>query len=404
MAMKCYTGIGNVDGNKLAVTARLSGVEIEFPPSEPFVKSKEFATKSPFKTLPVLDLPEGTLSKAHSAMKFIATAGGQNLYPQDNFKRAQVDEWLELCHDQLEVNLENWLGPIFGKRETDATLLKNAQNDVKKFLFTLNARLKSNNYVCGNEQTLADIAIACALVWPFRTIIDEKLRKPLANITKWFNTVSSLPQFVEVWGPVKMCRVPLNPPEPPKKEEKAAAPKKKEEEKKAPAAKPAPEKKANPDDVLPPSSFVMDDWKYLYANAPNKKETIPEFFNRIDKEGWSVWFMDYEKAQGEGKVLYMFENSRDGFLQRIESMRRWSFGVLGIYGDEPNLEIMACLLWRGQEVFPDLQDNPHFEFWKFRKADLDNDDDKKLIEEFWTSLTPETTVKGMPATSVKVWK
>jgi hypothetical protein len=34
----------------------------------------------------------------------------------------------------------------------------------------------------------------------------------------------------------------------------------------------------------------------------------------------------------------------------MESFRKWSFGYLGIYGDEPDLEIMGMFMWRGQDI------------------------------------------------------
>lgn len=35
----------------------------------------------------------------------------------------------------------------------------------------------------------------------------------------------------------------------------------------------------------------------------------------------------------------MTNNLANGFLQRLEHFRKYTFGVWGVYGDEPNLEI-----------------------------------------------------------------
>lgn len=74
-------------------------------------------------------------------------------------------------------------------------------------------------------------------------------------------------------------------------------------------------------------------------NAPNKAEPLDFLFKNIDKNGFSFWLIKYEKAEGEGKVLYMTSNLMNGTLQRAEGFRKYCIGVFGVYGDEPNLEI-----------------------------------------------------------------
>ena len=58
---------------------------------------------------------------------------------------------------------------------------------------------------------------------------------------------------------------------------------------------------------------------------------------------FSFWKIEYEKYTGEGEKLYMTRNLAAGFLQRLETFRKYSFGTWGVYGDEPNLEIRGIL-------------------------------------------------------------
>lgn len=98
----------------------------------------------------------------------------------------------------------------------------------------------------------------------------------------------------------------------------------------------------------------MDPWKKLYANTKNKAEVMEQFFTDFDANGWSIYHMDYNKAEGECEVLYKTSNLIKGFVTRMERMRKDSFGVLGIYGTEPNLTISGVMLWRGLDVYPDM--------------------------------------------------
>ena len=115
-------------------------------------------------------------------------------------------------------------------------------------------------------------------------------------------------------GHIKFCSKVIKPTLVEKKKEEApkpaAAPKKAEkpaattgdddeEVEKKPAGK-------NPLDLLPPSNFVLPDFKTYFVNLGDKKvsEGMPHFFEKYDPEGYSLWFTHYDKYEGEGVLLY----------------------------------------------------------------------------------------------------
>lgn len=81
----------------------------------------------------------------------------------------------------------------------------------------------------------------------------------------------------------------------------------------------------------------------------------------------------------------------NGFIQRIDDkLRKHALGVIGVYGEEPNLEIMGILMWRGTGVPEPMIDHPQFEFYTKTKLDiLKSEADRKLVEEFWTKKEEE---------------
>mmetsp|Transcript_5418 Transcript_5418/g.5380 ORF Transcript_5418/g.5380 Transcript_5418/m.5380 type:complete len:413 (+) Transcript_5418:33-1271(+) len=412
--MKLHTQVGDWEGNKIAVVAAFAGVELEIPPFDPaLLKSKDFAAKSVFKTLPVLETPEGSIARSSSAIRYLAAVGGSALYPANPIHKAEVDQWLEYSHDELEKPLHTWLNFVFGKVPTCDATLKQAQTDVKKFLFIINERLKKESFLVGQALTLADVAVASSLVWAFRALFDEAYRKPLQAVAKWFVSVASLPEFQKVWGPAKLAKVALKAPEAvaakpveevkekPKPKEEAKKPKKKAEDEEEEEKE---EKKIHPFELLPPTSFVLDEWKKIYANCADKRSIIHHFWEKVDKEGWSVWYIKYQKLEGECQVLYLTENLLDGFLHRMEGLRRWSFGTLGIYGADGNLDIKGCLCWRGQDIPPELVEHPQFEYYDRKKFDLNSDDDQKLINDYWCNVEENTTVEGVQPRAIRFWK
>ena len=65
-------------------------------------------------------------------------------------------------------------------------------------------------------------------------------------------------------------------------------------------------------------------------------------------------------------------------------MRRHSLCVLGVYGDEPNLEIMGVFFWRGTDVIEPMRDHPQYEFFTQRKLDIKGSAaDREIVERFW---------------------
>jgi len=49
----------------------------------------------------------------------------------------------------------------------------------------------------------------------------------------------------------------------------------------------------------------MFDFKTFFVNHPDKKgEGMTALFDQFDKEGYSVYLLEYEMYEGEGVVLY----------------------------------------------------------------------------------------------------
>lgn len=95
-----------------------------------------------------------------------------------------------------------------------------------------------------------------------------------------------------------------------KKEKKESKPKpKKEEEEAQPEELDAAEqalleepKSKDPFDELPKGTFNMDDFKRFYSNNEETK-SIPYFFEKFDKENYSIWFGEYKYPNELTKVF-----------------------------------------------------------------------------------------------------
>lgn len=163
--------------------------------------------------------------------------------------------------------------------------------------------LDKKEFLVGSGVTLADITLFSHIYIACQTILDAGFRKSVANFDKWFERMAKMPEVRRRLGNVKGCARALKPTLAAKEEKKAAAPKqeaKKEEE------KPAAEKKdVNPLDVLPPTKFDLYNFKTFFVNEVDKRgKGMPFFFENYDKDGYSIYFLHYEKYEGEGQVQY----------------------------------------------------------------------------------------------------
>jgi len=54
--------------------------------------------------------------------------------------------------------------------------------------------------------------------------------------------------------------------------------------------------------------------KYDFVNEKDKKVALEKFWTVYDHEGWSIWKLEYQKAEGECEALYKTRNLLTGFL------------------------------------------------------------------------------------------
>lgn len=350
---------------------------------------------------PVLEAPDLVLVESNAICRFLARDTA--LYQGSPAELARIDNLLDLTITELEPAINRWINPILGFADYVPAVVNKAIQDAKTVLGQLDKALANSEFLTGAALTIADLAVFSALAMPYRMVLDNKFMNNYKNVGKWFDALKAREEVVAVWGKIFACKAaqPFPAPKEPKAAPAKAAPAKKEEAKEEVKK----EKKApNPLDLLPPTPLDLDEWKKMYSNNP-VEETMPAFWKLFDKEGWSIWKVDYEKIEGELEKVYLSNNMLNGFLQRMEAMRKYSFGYLGIYGDEPNLNIKGVFFWRGQDVPQEMIDHPQFEYYKREKLDSENPEHRALVEEYWAKTAcEESIVEGAKLQNGKCWK
>jgi len=56
---------------------------------------------------------------------------------------------------------------------------------------------------------------------------------------------------------------------------------------------------------------------------------------------------------------------------------------------------MGIWMWRGTEVPFEMKDHPQFEYYTTRRLDHTKEEDRKLVEDYWTAKVGESKIHDM---------
>lgn len=380
---------------KILVVCKLTGYAVEIVEQPETLYPAETVSGSDTNTYPYLETSEGKVSETSAIIQYIADSKGFG--GSSNYERALINQWTFFTTQDINYLARDLIYPIYGFLASNEESHKKSDNRLKALLKCLNNFLNGKTFLVGSKYSTADIELFFALrpYWQLY-LIDQYRTKAFPNIEKWFTTLANHDAVKGVIGRVFTCKAPFKAI---KKEEKPAP--KKEEAKPAPKQEEAkPELSAKDKEKLfPESALNFDAFKYEFMNSTDRKAVLENFFNKdYDAKAFSVYYIRYEKLESEGKVLFVTENGRDGFLERAEQGRKHVFANLGIYGEEGNLEIKGVWLWRGKGIPFFMEEHPQFEYYERVELDPSKPEDRERIFNYWLTTTGDV-VEGLKTSS-----
>ncbi len=338
-------------------------------------KRNTYAQKTPTTTLPFLETKNGNISESISIEIFLAKKHKPEILGSNAFEHAKINQWIEFANCEIQNCAKELIYPIFKGKKPENKGNENDDKKFKKYLSLLEKEFKKGNkYIMGNKLTLADIVLFRYLRFFFMFYLTEKIRNSLCpKLTLWFENIMNTQEAIEAYGRTLLCKKQLKP-----LDIKIEKNKNKNEPKKE-------IKKENPLDFLPPSKFDLDNFKKEFCENSNKKEVMEKFWKDFDPKGYSLWLIEYQNLESEGKKLFRMKNSKNFFLERFDDdFKRYSFGVHGVYGNNNEFKVKGLWMWRGEDIPEEIKENEYFNYLSIKKLDCKNDKDKKLVEEYWT--------------------
>jgi len=188
-----------------ARVARMAAVALGIKPELAMIdlqkgdnRRPEYLALNPNGKVPTLVDGSVTLYESVAIAMYLADkTPGQTLYPTDAVKRAHVNQWLlwkasHWGHALGTLVWENMLKGMFGMGAPNEYAVAGAMQQAGTLCGVLDAQLAKTKWVCGDSQTLADLAIAPVLMYmaPAKLPIEQH-----SNIMRWFREI----QATEAW-------------------------------------------------------------------------------------------------------------------------------------------------------------------------------------------------------------
>jgi elongation factor 1-gamma len=402
---KLYTWPGNANAQAIQAVAALNGCDVEVVDFVPGTAPEGFPAHC---TAPVFKSNDGTmLTQVGAILALLDGKCNHNTY-----------EHISFAENVIKPAASAWVFPTLGAMPNNKGAIAEGKKSLLAALSHLNDTLATKTFLVGERPSAADAAVVASLSLAFKQVLAPQYRKDVPHVTRWFNTcVNQMSAF----GAHQLCEKEaqfdgktfgaLNKKAggdaQPKKQQKQEQKKPVEKKKPAPVLEVAAEpKKKDPWSDLG-GDYDMDAWKRCYSNNDTLPTAMNYFWEHLTddvKANYSCYYGKY-KYGDEIALPFMASNLIRGLFQRIDKMRKHSFGSCCVFGgvEKGDIEISGVWFWKGQglafELSPDWQTD--YDTYEWKKLDFNSEEDKKMITEYFAH---EGEFSGKKFYEGKVWK
>jgi len=394
-----FTYPDNFRAYKGLIAAKYSGSKVTVAPNFKLGetnKTDDFLNKFPLGKVPAFISDDGIkLFESNAIAYYLSNNELRGTNAKDT---AQILQWINFGDNEILPASCTWVFPCMGIMPFNKQSTEKAKEEIKTCLNILNKHLETKTYLVGERISLADISVCCNLLHLYKWVLEPSFRQPYTNVNRWFSTMINQPNVKSVIDNITMCEKMAqfdgkkfaemqgkNKPEKKEKQEKKEkTPPPKKEEKAPEEEEPPKEKSTDPFAKVPKTSFVFDDWKKIYSNNDTVTVAMPYFWENFDKENCSIWKCEYSYS-ADLKLLFMTTNLVRGMFQRLDKMRKHSFGAMVVTGENNNNTITGLWIWRGQDLAFELDDNLKidYESYKWTKLDPNSEETKKEVHKYF---------------------
>eukprot|EP01036_Dinobryon_divergens_P034968 gene34968-45253_t len=184
---KSFQSTDNYIVQKLRLAAALYGVALQLE----FVDAKDSTLhlKIDGDNSPISS-PSPVHSQQNSILRYIFSLSPQVTGPESSLDRAQIDQWLEVSWNDIEVPLQTLLSlPTQALSEEEkSSVRQKCQQDIESHLQSLDNHLGARTFLVGERASLADVALFATF-----QAVKSLSSKSLPNVARWAGTLEHLP-------------------------------------------------------------------------------------------------------------------------------------------------------------------------------------------------------------------
>ncbi|MES2537163.1 MAG: glutathione S-transferase N-terminal domain-containing protein [Pseudomonadota bacterium] len=183
---------------KVRVVMAEKKIDYDFIIDNVWSPDTRISESNPLGKVPCLIMEDGgAMFDSHVIVEYLDTLTPVGkLIPQQSRERAGVKCWEALADGVLEaavlIRLEKTLRPAEQQSEEWMT---RQMGKVRAGLQSLSSGLAETPYCAGNQYTLADVAVGCALGWLSFRFPEINWREDHPNLGKLFDKISERPSF-----------------------------------------------------------------------------------------------------------------------------------------------------------------------------------------------------------------
>ncbi len=149
-------------------------------------KSPEFLSVNRAGKVPALQDGDFRISESATIMRYLARREKSDLFPDNIKMQAHIEQWMDYVIHHVRspfsrVQFNRMFAPMLGQA-VDENSIKTGLHFLEQSLPIIDQKLDETSYLCGNDMTLADIALLASLD-PAEAIQIDLSKYP--KITAW---------------------------------------------------------------------------------------------------------------------------------------------------------------------------------------------------------------------------
>jgi glutathione S-transferase len=160
-------------------------------------RTPEYLARNPNALVPVIEEEDGfVLWESNAILRYLARsrAPGSPIYPSDMRAAADCDRWLDWQQTALNDLLRSVYFTLFRipEPERDWAAFAKAKDQADALFGMLDGRLATRRFVCGEDFTLADIALG---IYAYRWLKMPVERRATPHLRRWHDELATRPAW-----------------------------------------------------------------------------------------------------------------------------------------------------------------------------------------------------------------